>query len=238
MLWYRMGDACSRIMSWKGSQVQSDVDEVGPVLTRFPLHLLDHALLRTSLHFTSLVVPSFLFGFVDLIERGDGWNSACVWGWVGRAHSDEDEAKVKEETGATLRCFPFEQPTGEKVCLFTSKEAQEVAIFARSYWGGRQHATHLFTQLFSFKSRFSPWICWVWNVQYLPCQAIPTRVHAYVHSRCVCKWLLGFRKKKDCDIILPNKVIKTPASSILLNVNISTNRKTNVSYFCPSMECR
>ena len=52
---------------------------------------------------------------------------------MGGAHSDEDEAKVKEETGATLRCFPFEQPAGEKVCLYTSKEAQEVAIFARSY---------------------------------------------------------------------------------------------------------
>ena len=52
---------------------------------------------------------------------------------MGWGDSDEDEAKVKEETGATLRCFPFEQPTGEKVCLYTSKEAQEVAIFARSY---------------------------------------------------------------------------------------------------------
>ena len=61
------------------------------------------------------------------------WLKVGTYVGMGGAHSDEDEAKVKEETGATLRCFPFEQPAGEKVCLYTSKEAQEVAIFARSY---------------------------------------------------------------------------------------------------------
>ncbi|XP_061349692.1 proline--tRNA ligase, chloroplastic/mitochondrial [Gastrolobium bilobum] len=47
--------------------------------------------------------------------------------------SDEDELKVKEETGATIRCFPFEQPEGNKRCLMTGDPAQEVAIFAKSY---------------------------------------------------------------------------------------------------------
>ncbi|KAK4571508.1 hypothetical protein RGQ29_030083 [Quercus rubra] len=47
--------------------------------------------------------------------------------------SDEDELKVKEETGATLRCFPFEQPQGNKTCLMTGNPAEEVAIFAKSY---------------------------------------------------------------------------------------------------------
>ncbi|KZV27562.1 proline--tRNA ligase-like [Dorcoceras hygrometricum] len=47
--------------------------------------------------------------------------------------SDKDELKVKEETGATIRCFPFEQPTGPKKCLMTGNPADEVAIFARSY---------------------------------------------------------------------------------------------------------
>ncbi|XP_071736794.1 proline--tRNA ligase, chloroplastic/mitochondrial-like [Rutidosis leptorrhynchoides] len=51
--------------------------------------------------------------------------------WVG---SDEDELKVKEETGATLRCFPFDQPQGgPKKCLMTDGPADEVAIFAKSY---------------------------------------------------------------------------------------------------------
>ncbi|KAJ1394832.1 Prolyl-tRNA synthetase, class II [Sesbania bispinosa] len=47
--------------------------------------------------------------------------------------SDEDELKVKEETGATIRCFPFEQPQGIKRCLMTGGPAEEVAIFAKSY---------------------------------------------------------------------------------------------------------
>lgn len=48
--------------------------------------------------------------------------------------SDADELKVKEETGATIRCFPFEQPEGQKKCFMTGNPAQEVAIFAKSYW--------------------------------------------------------------------------------------------------------
>lgn len=40
---------------------------------------------------------------------------------------------MKEETGATIRCFPFEQPEGPKKCLMTGNSADEVAIFAKSY---------------------------------------------------------------------------------------------------------
>ncbi len=50
--------------------------------------------------------------------------------WAG---TDADEAQVKDETGATIRCFPFEQPPHSHVCLKTSKQASEVAIFAKSY---------------------------------------------------------------------------------------------------------
>lgn len=50
-----------------------------------------------------------------------------------RSYSDAEEQKVKEETGATIRCFPFEQPEGIKKCLMTGKSADEVAIFAKSY---------------------------------------------------------------------------------------------------------
>ncbi|XP_074578195.1 proline--tRNA ligase, chloroplastic/mitochondrial-like [Curcuma longa] len=47
--------------------------------------------------------------------------------------SDSEEQKVKEETGATIRCFPFEQPQGKMTCLMTGNPADEVAIFAKSY---------------------------------------------------------------------------------------------------------
>ncbi|WOK94192.1 proline--tRNA ligase, chloroplastic/mitochondrial isoform X1 [Canna indica] len=47
--------------------------------------------------------------------------------------SDTEELKVKEETGATIRCFPFEQPQGKMKCFMTGNPADEVAIFAKSY---------------------------------------------------------------------------------------------------------
>ena len=51
-------------------------------------------------------------------------------GWEG---SDADEEKVKEDTGATIRCFPFDQPAGPHTCLMTGVEAKEVCLFAKSY---------------------------------------------------------------------------------------------------------
>jgi len=50
--------------------------------------------------------------------------------WCG---SDEDEMRVKDETQATLRCFPFDQPGGGGACLLTGKPADEVALFAKAY---------------------------------------------------------------------------------------------------------
>jgi len=54
---------------------------------------------------------------------------ARVW-WAG---SDEDELKVKEETKATIRCIPMDQPGGEGKCFYTGQPAKETAIFARAY---------------------------------------------------------------------------------------------------------
>lgn len=50
--------------------------------------------------------------------------------WCG---SDADEERVKEETSATLRCIPFDQPTHSGICLMTGEKAAEVAIFAKAY---------------------------------------------------------------------------------------------------------
>jgi len=60
------------------------------------------------------------------IENGQ-W-ARC--GWEG---TDEQEKAIKEETGATIRCFPFEQPAGPHTCLMTGAPAKEVCIFAKSY---------------------------------------------------------------------------------------------------------
>jgi prolyl-tRNA synthetase len=54
---------------------------------------------------------------------------ARVW-WAG---SDDDEQRVQEETKATLRCFPLEQPGGSGTCFYTGKPADKIAIFGRAY---------------------------------------------------------------------------------------------------------
>lgn len=62
----------------------------------------------------------------QVIEAG-GW--ARGW-WAG---SDDDERRVKDETGATIRCFPFDQPGGAGRCWLTGQRAAQVALFARAY---------------------------------------------------------------------------------------------------------
>lgn len=44
----------------------------------------------------------------------------------------EDEKRIKEETGATVRCFPLERRETGK-CFYTGKEGAKLAVFAKSY---------------------------------------------------------------------------------------------------------
>jgi prolyl-tRNA synthetase len=50
--------------------------------------------------------------------------------WCGSA---ECEAKIKEETKATMRCIPLDQAAGEGKCIFCGKSAKEKGIFAKAY---------------------------------------------------------------------------------------------------------
>ncbi len=64
-----------------------------------------------------------------------GLKTAVQTGWARGwwAGSDEDENIVKQETKATLRCYPIDQPEGEGVCFYTGKPATRVALFGRAY---------------------------------------------------------------------------------------------------------
>lgn len=53
--------------------------------------------------------------------------------WVYWAGSNEDEEQIKEDTKATIRCFPLNNPEGEGECFYTGKKTEQVAIFARAY---------------------------------------------------------------------------------------------------------
>lgn len=68
--------------------------------------------------------------YAEMKEVLDGPGGFCrVW-WDG---SSEDEDQIKEETKATIRCLPLDQPEGSGVCFYTGRPATRVAIFGRAY---------------------------------------------------------------------------------------------------------
>jgi prolyl-tRNA synthetase len=63
--------------------------------------------------------------FKSVVEKG----FAFSW-WCGEGDCEE---KIKEETKATMRCIPVEQPGGSGTCIYCGKTASEKAIFAKAY---------------------------------------------------------------------------------------------------------
>ncbi len=63
----------------------------------------------------------------DVMEQESGF-ARCYW-----AGSDEDEAKIKTETKATIRCIPFEQTGAGGKCIITGKETKTQVIVAKAY---------------------------------------------------------------------------------------------------------
>lgn len=63
--------------------------------------------------------------FKAVVETG----FALAW-WCGEG---DCEARIKEETKATMRCIPLEQPGGSGACVLCGKPAREQAVFARAY---------------------------------------------------------------------------------------------------------
>ena len=63
--------------------------------------------------------------FKEAVKKG----FARAW-WAG---DSDDELRVKEETKATVRCIPFEQPEGSGTCFFSGRPATQMAVFARAY---------------------------------------------------------------------------------------------------------
>jgi prolyl-tRNA synthetase len=63
--------------------------------------------------------------FKKAVEKG----FAFAW-WCGGGDCEE---KIKEETKATMRCIPLDQPGGAGKCIYCGQSAQEKAIFAKAY---------------------------------------------------------------------------------------------------------
>lgn len=50
--------------------------------------------------------------------------------WAG---TTEDEKRIQDETRATIRCIPLDQPGPGGICCYTGKETTQQVIFARAY---------------------------------------------------------------------------------------------------------
>lgn len=70
--------------------------------------------------------PKYYDQFKEIIQN-DGW--CYVW-WKPNA---ENEAVIKEETKATLRCIPLDQPGGKGKCIFSGEETDQKVYFAKAY---------------------------------------------------------------------------------------------------------
>jgi len=65
--------------------------------------------------------------FKDVLENKSGF---IVANWDG---TSETEEKIKEETGATIRCIPLENSEADGPCIYSNNEAKHKVIFARAY---------------------------------------------------------------------------------------------------------
>ncbi|RZK80172.1 MAG: proline--tRNA ligase, partial [Pedobacter sp.] len=65
--------------------------------------------------------------FKELLDGKTGFISAH---WDG---TPETEQKIKEETKATIRCVPLDNPLEDGVCIYSGKPSTQRVLFARAY---------------------------------------------------------------------------------------------------------
>lgn len=97
--------------------------EVEKLLGEIQQNLLDRA--RAYRKEKTATVDSW-DAFKTAIEEG----KFVLAHWSGDA---EDEAKIKEETNATIRCIPLDQPEEAGICVFSGKPSTKRVLFAKSY---------------------------------------------------------------------------------------------------------
>ena len=67
--------------------------------------------------------------FKERLTRDGGW---YLVPWMDNA---ENEAAIKTETKATVRCYPLDaqENIGDKKCFYSGQPATHMALFARAY---------------------------------------------------------------------------------------------------------
>ena len=97
-------------------------EKIGEMLVTIQQSMYDSALafLEDNTH-----EPTDYDAFKEVVADG----FARIW-WCGNV---ECEAQIKEDTRASNRCIPLDQPGGSGPCIVCGDTSQEVAIFARAY---------------------------------------------------------------------------------------------------------
>ena len=96
--------------------------QVGDMLNEIQVALLERA---TQFRDANIHDPGDYEALKEVVKNG--W--AFSW-WCGNAAC---ETKVKEDTKATTRCIPLEQPGGSGKCIVCGEHATEKVYFARAY---------------------------------------------------------------------------------------------------------
>jgi prolyl-tRNA synthetase len=97
-------------------------DAVRDMLATIQQALFDRALAFREAHTQH---PTTYDGFRSAVERGFALSY-----WCG---TEDCEAAIKDETRATTRCIPFDQPGAAGACIRCGDAAQERVVFARAY---------------------------------------------------------------------------------------------------------
>ncbi len=105
----------------------AELNESLPTLVQGLLDEIQAALLQRATAFREAHThqPADYHELSEVVQNG--W---ALSHWCGSAAC---EAKVKEDTKATIRCVPFGQEPGEGKCIVCGAQALEKVIFARAY---------------------------------------------------------------------------------------------------------
>jgi prolyl-tRNA synthetase len=94
------------------------------LLDEIQLHLVEKARAYRDAHITKV---NSWEEFKKVLDEKGGFVSAH---WDG---TGETENKIKEETKATIRCIPIDNPQEDGVCIYSGKASKERVLFAVAY---------------------------------------------------------------------------------------------------------
>ncbi|WP_025026425.1 proline--tRNA ligase [Caldalkalibacillus mannanilyticus] len=111
-----------------GDKIVVPVAELETKITELLEEIQNHLYLKAKQHRETKTSVAVTFKeFQDLLENKAGFIKAM---WCGE---DACEEKIKQETGATSRCIPFEQEDLSEKCVCCQNKANHMVYWARAY---------------------------------------------------------------------------------------------------------